>query len=152
MLVFCDIDGVLADCNHRLHYLSEKNYDKFYSEEEMMNDKPIEEGLGLLEILLNDPFCRVVLLTGRPYRTEKQTREWLKTYSYHKGIEKIDIVMRKDHDYRPSEVVKVEALNQFNTGDFKLGVLVIDDDPKNVVAVEKGVENCKGILFGTSRL
>ena len=31
-----DIDGVLADCSHRLHYIQgeNKDYDKFYSDED----------------------------------------------------------------------------------------------------------------------
>lgn len=32
-----DIDGVLADCSHRLKYIQgkDKDYDKFYSKEEL---------------------------------------------------------------------------------------------------------------------
>ncbi len=35
-----DIDGVLADCSHRLHYIQgdDKDYDKFYSDEEILKD------------------------------------------------------------------------------------------------------------------
>ena len=152
MLVLMDIDGVLADCSHRLHYLKDKEYDKFYSEDEMLCDKPIPEGLGLLEILRSDPFCMVVLLTGRPYRTEKYTREWLEENSYSPDIGKIDILMRKNHDFRPSNIVKVEILKNLDIDKVAGPVLFIDDDPKNVIAVEKSMENIQGILFGTSRL
>lgn len=38
-LIICDIDGVLADCSHRLHYLKEKRYDAFYGAE-MLDDDP----------------------------------------------------------------------------------------------------------------
>ena len=52
MLVFMDIDGVIADCDHRLKYLENKDYDKFYSEEMMKKDQPIQIGLNLLEMFL----------------------------------------------------------------------------------------------------
>lgn len=154
MIVFMDIDGVLADCEHRLHYLKEKNYEVFYSEDELMNDKPIETGISLLDILMSDPMCKIVLLTGRPYRTEKSTRKWLKENCYCADfeIDNLDILMRKDHDYRPSEVVKVDILKNMKMDKLDVPILFIDDDPKNVKAVEKGCGKVKGILFGTSRL
>ena len=154
MIVFVDIDGVLANCDHRLHYLKEKDYDSFYSDEEMIKDSPIEAGLNLLETLLLDPMCKVVLLTGRPYRTENITRKWLKEYIYssYSDIENLDIIMRKNHDFRPSEVVKVEALKKFGVDKLSVASLFIDDDPKNVKAVEEGCGKVQGLLFGTSRL
>lgn len=47
-----DIDGVLADCSHRLKYIQgeDKDYDSFYSYDEILKDKPI---LNLDKILLN---------------------------------------------------------------------------------------------------
>lgn len=41
-----DIDGVLADCSHRLHYIQKpiKDYDKFYSDKEILKDKVLKNG------------------------------------------------------------------------------------------------------------
>lgn len=152
--MFCDIDGVLADCSHRLHYLNEKDYDKFYSEEEMLKDGAIREGIKLWNTLFTSSIdCALIFVTGRPYRTEKWTREWLKRYANCYNAEFATMLMRKDHDYRPSDIVKVETINKFlEENPYRKEKLFIDDDPKNVKAVEKGVENCQGILFGTSRL
>ncbi len=38
-----DIDGVLADCSHRLHYIQgdNKDYESFYSYDEVLKDMPI---------------------------------------------------------------------------------------------------------------
>ena len=48
MTYIFDIDGTLADCSHRLHYISgeNKDWDTFYKE--CVNDKPI---MDVVEIL-----------------------------------------------------------------------------------------------------
>lgn len=148
MLVFMDIDGCLADCSHRLHYLKEKNYDRFYSDEEILRDTPILEGFELFNAFFQNWDVELVILTGRPYRTEDATKEWLRRQGY--VPEKM--IMRRNHDYRPSEIIKTEAIQKYIQDKEVRSILLIDDDPKNVVAVEKAVENCIGILFGTSRL
>ena len=51
--IIFDIDGVLADCSHRLHYLKDKNYDNFYSDEEIMKDKPIHDIMDIFVGLEN---------------------------------------------------------------------------------------------------
>ena len=153
MLVVLDIDGVLANCDHRLHYLNEKDYDSFYSEEEMLKDEPIKEGLELLEILLDNWEVELYLMTGRPYRTEDATRKWLSRQRQDFG--ELIMIMRKDHDYRPSDEVKLEnmlKMEKLMNKDRDDSILFIDDDLKNVQAVEKGCGKVKGILFGTSRL
>ena len=155
MLVFMDIDGVIADCSHRLKYLENKNYDKFYSEEMMMEDQPIQIGLDLLGMFLGNWEVELYLLTGRPYRTEEITKKWLKQY-----LSEFDcppILMRRDHDYRKSEVVKTEIVDKslHNKNSVCYGadeILFIDDDPKNVKAVEEACGKVKGIVFGATRL
>ena len=48
--IIFDIDGVLADCSNRLKYIKgeKKDYDKFYSDEEILKDKVIEAGEKIL--------------------------------------------------------------------------------------------------------
>ena len=154
MMVFFDVDGCLADCSHRLHYLSEKDYDSFYSREEMMKDIPIRSGIQLWNTLSTSSIeCALVFATGRPYRTEEWTREWLIKIARCYNAEFATLLMRKDHDYGSSDIIKVEAINEYlSENKYRGEILFIDDDPKNVKAVEKGVENCQGIIFGTSRL
>lgn len=147
MLILLDIDGVLADCSHRLHYLKDKNYDKFYSAEEILNDNPIRSGLDLLYELF--PHNKVVLVTGRPYRTQEATMAWLKR-EFRDDFEP-EMIMRKDHDFRPSDVLKAEMIKEFTDGMEGETILFIDDDPKNVKAVENACR-VQGVIFGSSRL
>ena len=67
------------------------------------------------------------------------------------------MLMRKDGDFRPSPEIKVEqvreVLESFSNID---KVWFIDDDPKNVVAVEeafpvKAKIKVNGLVYGTER-
>lgn len=157
-LILCDIDGVLADCSHRLHWLKEKDYDLFYGEE-MSNDKKITNGISLL-YLLHDWHIRrekeymnpIVYITGRPERTRSITRDWLnRILPFHAANG--HIIMRKDEDHRPSSQVKLDLIhnlpydiNSINT------VFFIDDDPENVKAVCTEFPNITGITFSINRM
>lgn len=152
-----DIDGVMADITHRLHYQREKDYEKFYSLAELAKDTALYNGCTLVEILSRN-HGNVVFVTGRPERTRTATENWLKYYE----IECPDVLMRHDGDYRPSDIVKVEAIKTYFENlrqdaksklpdELQCG-LFIDDDPKNVIAVEKAFPNVTGLLYGTKRL
>lgn len=71
-----DIDGVLADCSHRLKYIQgeDKDYDKFYSDKEIMKDKPIEGGKKIMDMLYNSLCYGRFLSTNRILRTNKIRR------------------------------------------------------------------------------
>ena len=156
MIVFFDIDGVLADCKHRLHYQEEKDYDQFYSPEEMKKDKPIQSGIELYESLCENMLSEMIIVTGRPYRTLETTKKWLEK----NGVVAPIIIMRKDGDYRSSENIKVQALKKFFESEYyKTGypegiecALFVDDDPKNIKAIEKEFPKIKGLIFGSDRL
>lgn len=38
MIIFCDIDGVLFDISHRLHYQQSGDYESFYSDDALAGD------------------------------------------------------------------------------------------------------------------
>ena len=148
-----DIDGVLADIEHRLKYARNKDYEKFYSDEEIIEDVRISSGL---ELLRNLKMARrdntvIVFATGRPEKTREITKVWLRNNS----LETSHLYMRKDGDYRPSDIVKVELvskiLEDLNINTASSCVMFIDDDPKNVIAIEKNF-GIRGLLFGTNRM
>lgn len=125
--VIFDIDGTLADIGHRVHYLEEnpKNWDKFFSEEEVMRDEPKE---AIVQILVT--FFRaghtVVLCTGRMAKHLPVTKQWLEKHEipFHR------IYSRSDGDFRPDNEVKqdllYEILKEFN-------ILFVVDDRDRVV-------------------
>lgn len=152
-LVICDIDGVLADCSHRLHHIKEKDYEAFYAFENMIEDEIIWKGKELFNSVKQPTsLFDVYLLTGRPERTRKITEIWL---HYH-DIYCNRIYMREDDDHRPSPKVKVDLMNKIiesrRSYDSNCSGYFIDDDPENVKAVCKAFPNIVGITFGIKRM
>ena len=148
-----DIDGVLADIDHRMKFIRDKDYEKFYSDEEMIKDRALRSGIELLKNLkrARRDNTEIVFATGRPEKTRRITKTWLWN-----NLQELDnLYMRKDGDYRPSDIVKVELVSKI-VEDLKLNndsscVMFIDDDPKNVIAIEKNF-GIRGLVFGTSRM
>lgn len=114
-----DIDGVLADISHRLHYIlkankKERDYEKFYAC--LNDDLPIPQGILLAKILkgyvesVTDESFVFVYLSGRPERTREATKQWLDT---HVGFSETDILyLRRNRDWRKAEAYKLEMLQR----------------------------------------
>ncbi len=120
-LAIIDIDGVVADVRHRLHYLQSrpKNWDGFFAA--APSDSAHPEGLQLVTSLAPDH--EIVFLTGRPERLRGQTAEWLEE----NGIGGHRLVMRPDGDHRPAAQVKRDLLLTV-AGGRTVGVVVDDDE------------------------
>ena len=105
--VIFDMDGTLADCEHRRHFVDgkKKNFDKFYAA--MGADGRNEPITGLCNMYyLHD--WHVVICTGRPEAYRKITEHWLKV----NGVFYRELLMRPDerrHD--PDYEVKQDMLN-----------------------------------------
>lgn len=164
-LYIFDIDGVVADISHRIHYMREKNYEKFYSDEELAKDEEIAAGIDLVNRLFKSDNSFVMFMTGRPQSADKATWKWL---NEHKVKHSQVGFFRENGDYRPSPIVKVEGVEQAiaevkdilnsvnedgSMGEMGLGsIYFIDDDPKNVLAVEEKYPDITGIIFTTKRM
>lgn len=126
-----DIDGVLADCSHRLKYIQgeDKDYDSFYSYDEILKDKPI---LNLDKILLNIQCAEssdidIRFITARNIKSITATAEWLeKNFSI--MVEEGDILMRPEKDWRPAYQVKKDLIEK-HIG-FENILFAFDDDDK----------------------
>ena len=120
-----DIDGVLADAEHRQHYLDPpwRDWDGFFAE--CGGDGVFEETKTLLELM--DSTLTIVLLTSRPTWIQKATLDWLSRHKIRYDL----LIMRPLGDFQPSPAFKhdeTESLRQFGY----LPVLAIDDDMRNV--------------------
>lgn len=157
-VVFFDIDGVLADCSHRLSFQREKDYDKFYSEDVMMKDSLNLTGIRLLRAFEWGGYF-IVFVTGRPERTRDYTKRWLSKEG-DVYFSRFPLLMRKDGDHRPSDIVKQELVAEFEP--FGVGAkgeaivaFFVDDDPKNCKAMNGKMfygSPIISLLFGTERL
>jgi len=126
--VVFDVDGVLADANHRQDILfsgpgSRKNWKAFFAA--AGDDALIEEVARVTELL--HPNLAVVLLTARPTTIRDTTHTWLEQH----GVRWDLLVMRPEGDFRPSPEAKRMAVHELRSAGFDLR-LAFDDDRRNV--------------------
>ena len=103
-IILCDIDGTLANGEHREHFVvqEKKDWKSYYSLLE--DDKPIDLVVRWVSELKKD--FTVCLVSGRPDTYQYPTMRWL---AYH-GIEYDWIFMRSGGDKRPDVMVKGDIL------------------------------------------
>ena len=124
--VIFDIDGTLANCEHRRHFVEGKNkdFDAFYDAMEGDTIKPEIHGLCNLHYL-ND--WHVIICTGRPEKYRKITEKWLKD----KGVFYKELMMRPDNRrFDPDFEVKKTMLDNIRKD---REVLMAFDDRNQVV-------------------
>jgi predicted kinase len=120
--IIFDIDGTLADLNHRLHYVNSfpKNWEKFLAG--CKDDLPIEQTIFLNGLLAHSKAFDIVLSSGRSENERKDTEEWMAKY----GVKYDKLYMRPAGDMRADYVVKREMLDQMRA-DGREPWLVFDD-------------------------
>lgn len=119
-LVVFDIDGVLADVRHRVHFLAAPGPDWNAFFVAAVNDPPLTDGLALVQEAARE--AEVAYLTGRPERCRADTLGWLRLHQLPQGR----LVMRRDDDRRPARLVKPPTLRELARG--RTVALVVDDD------------------------
>ena len=108
-IILCDIDGTVANNDHRQHFLEgKKDWDGFFSE--LVNDLPIQI---IIDKVIQEQVSgkEIVFLTGRPERYRNSTTLWLKEYFYFE----FKLLMRNDSDQRNKLKIKKEIFeNNFH--------------------------------------
>ncbi|CAN5148492.1 hypothetical protein BH20ACT5_BH20ACT5_08660 [soil metagenome] len=131
-LVVFDIDGVVADVTHRLHFLEArpKRWEDFFAAAAV--DPPLAEGLNLVaELGGRHDLC---WLTGRPERNRALTEAWLAAHDLPTG----PLLMRADRDHRPARAAKRDHLRRLRRS--RRIAVVIDDDPAVITMLaEEGI-------------
>jgi hypothetical protein len=127
-LAIIDIDGVVADVRHRVHYVEQKpkDWDRFFAA--AIHDAPHPEGLAVVATLATE--CDVIFLTGRPEHLRADTQSWLDA----NGLDGHRLVMRPEGDRGPSARFKVRRLQQLARG--TTVAMVVDDDAKVIAAMK----------------
>ena len=105
-IILCDIDGTIANNDHRQHFLEgKKDWDGFFSE--LVNDLPIQIIIDkVIQEQANGK--EIVFLTGRPERYRYSTTLWLKEYFNFE----FKLLMRKDGDRRNKLEIKKEIFEK----------------------------------------
>tara|TARA_B100000035_G_scaffold116247_1_gene98525 strand:+ start:894 stop:1322 length:429 start_codon:yes stop_codon:yes gene_type:complete len=105
-IILCDIDGTVANNDHRQHFLEgKKDWEGFFSE--LTNDIPIFSIIEKVKKHQSEG-KDIIFLTGRPERYREETESWLKKYFNFK----FRLLMRKDNDLRNKVIAKEELLKE----------------------------------------
>ena len=154
MIYLIDIDGTIADCSHRMHFIDhntfvtwvaktnlppnasdgknwhfESNWDAFFKA--CVDDKPIQPVIELVKCLQS----QIVYITGRSDLVRFETQDWLAKHD----LPITPLYMRRQGDHRPDDVVKSELLTlmffDFSKGgtEIELHELIAFEDRTRVV-------------------
>lgn len=131
MIVFCDLDGTVADNSHRIGFIqsTEKDWNAFYSSEFIAKDKPIPAAIKGLKRLMDQSGLILYFLTGRPERTRVATIGWLRLNV--PWGEQVPLLMRPDGDFRKADVYKEEHIQKIHQLYPSKVKVFIDDDLRN---------------------
>lgn len=125
--IICDLDGTLADCQHRRHHLP--NYDAFHSES--VNDPIVDavrECVERMTYMTYKDDIALVFCTGRNEAYRMMTETWLASHGFrhYEGL-----LMRADGDFRQDYIIKEEMLHTIQRMGYE--ILFTLDDRQQVV-------------------
>lgn len=124
--IICDLDGTLANIEHRLHHVKgqKKDWDAFF--EGISDDTVVGPIADILDMYAFDETA-VLLCSGRPERCRGKTVEWLSR----NDVEYTKLYMRPNDDRRPDHIVKSQILDGILADGYE-PIFVIDDRPSVV--------------------
>lgn len=123
-----DLDGTLALCEHRKHFLEADDADRwrrFYAACD--RDEPNTPVIRVMEILRFHG-ADVWIFSGRSDEVRGKTVTWLSQHTSFSSWElETALVMRQEHDHRPDDELKQEFLDRMLVDDRDRLVAVFDD-------------------------
>ena len=100
-LAVVDIDGVVADVRHRLHFIENGRRDWGAFHSAAGTDPVLAEGRELAELLSAEH--EIVWLSGRPEWLRPLTEAWLAEH----GLPAGPVLLRGNYDHRPAATFKL---------------------------------------------
>lgn len=128
MLVCFDIDGTLANIEHRLDYVRSKPKNWKAFDAGIPNDK-VNDHVAKVFWALADAKHDIVLASGRNERSRRATVDWLEENLLN---DYQTLYMRKTDDFRSDDIVKQEILDQIIADYGRKPDMVFDDRPRVV--------------------
>ncbi len=124
--VIFDLDGTLADIDHRMPLVTgkRKQWNAFFLR--CIDDKPIGPVIEICNLFYRTGYC-VRILSGRSDLVHDQTVEWLRQH----GVHYHTLTMRPQHDYRPDHELKALWLDALLAVEEE--ILGVFDDRASVV-------------------
>lgn len=124
-----DIDGTLANCDHRRHFVASKPKNWMAFRRGMALDQPNHDVIWLLKTM-KAAGCVVLIASGRGEEDREVTENWLRDVA---GVGDLyeRLYMRPERDYRQDDVIKSEILDQMHADGYHPTIAV--DDRNQVV-------------------
>ena len=119
-LAVVDIDGVVADVRHRLHFIENGRRDWGAFHGAAGTDPVLAEGRELAELLSAEH--EIVWLSGRPEWLRPLTEAWLAEH----GLPAGPVLLRGNYDHRPAATFKLGVVRAL--AEQKVVAAVVDDD------------------------
>ena len=138
-IIICDIDGTLADIEHRRAFVrtKPKNWPAF--NRAMVHDTPHTDIIWLFQVLQEQSGTVMLLASGRGEEDRTKTEKWLAEQNIHYT----QLFMRPAKDSRSDDIIKKEILEQVRV---EYGEpFMVFDDRNQVVDMwrENGVRCCQ---------
>lgn len=144
LAIIWDLDGVLANSDHRLHYIVEDraNPDWESYHKHTLDDTPIKTGIILFQALAHMGYHQFIC-TARPESNRNLTTQWLYNqqiaatsqqlfpYTELRLFPYTELLMRADDDRREGHLVKLDMLR--NIWDMGYEVAMAFDDHPEIV-------------------
>lgn len=125
-----DLDGTLADCEHRRHWLDKKRHQELTDDERWRaffsacrDDAPNLRLIKLCNALWSE--FTIVIFSGRSDEVRTETEQWL----FWNGVKYDQIRMRQAGDFTPDEQLKESWLAELDPA----RILAVFDDRRKVV-------------------
>lgn len=128
--IIIDIDGTLADIEHRRHFIIDKDWSKFFAA--MMDDK-VNDWCKNIISNAKDKGVLTILCSGRPERFRGLTQQWLKKndVAYDFLFMRNDVKADGTPDYRQDNIIKEEIYHDKIKDHFNIQFVI--DDRQQVV-------------------
>ena len=133
-VLYCDIDGTIADLRHRRIHVESKPKNWKLFEDSMHLDSPVQPIVDAVNAMAQSGWI-VVMMTGRGAQSREVTLDWLDRHevSFHR------IYMRAAKDYRKDSIVKYELFQSAVADGFAPDVVLDDRDQVVEMWRENGV-------------
>ena len=141
-IILCDLDGTLADCQHRIHHIlkTPKDWKSFFSD--CSYDEPIQHIIDLINAIDRSKY-EVWITSGRSDECKQQTIKWL----YDSGVMYDNLIMRKSGDHTDDGILKPSWLSD-GTIPRERVAFAIDDRNRVVKAWRDNFVTCLQVAEG----
>ena len=135
-IIVCDIDGTIADCKHRQHFVTgeKKDWKSFF--EAMHKDAPRDNIIDDVYTEAVTSKSKIVFVSARPENYRNETLRWMYT---NVPVSNPTLIMREGNDTRPDTPVKNDIYEKYLK---KANIVKVFDDRPSVIRMwrEKGLD------------